>query len=146
MFALFGVDPEKLIDLWPTAPFLGSNKSNGLDKVQEVPTVKDALLSENENGAEVAAEVISDVEFELVSGGCVANGGPASEADALLIELRRAKIEMVRQKTKLLGIQVEIATMELAERRLKILLPPSASIESSAHAEKELPKKVRRVR
>lgn len=100
MFQLVGVDRENLCDLWPDAPFLNVKKSS-----VDIGKEKDSNVSDVG-----ANDVGSDLpEKDLV--------GRSTESERLLDTLRRKKILKVSRQNKLLAIQIEIAEIELSERR-----------------------------
>lgn len=97
MFRMFGVHRETLVDLWPNRPFLGTEKV--VVKTEEVLPVKKVIVADEKSEEKCR---------------CV-------YADESCVELRRAKAESLRRKTKLVNIQIDLATIELAERRKKYL-------------------------
>lgn len=114
MFELFGVDRETLANKWAKNPFLDVRRSSA----------KRARLCEpdddNENNecAEKDGDTISQKELDT------------SESDALLCELRRAKLSLVREKTKWYKMQNEIAKLDLAQRQsVSAVNPPVAQKE-----------------
>lgn len=102
MFELFGVDPATLTNKWAKNPFLGVRRSF-VKKVQ-------ACDPDGENGDEERDE---DDDASSVG----AEGNDNSENDVLLVELREAKLNLVREKIKWYRLQNEIAEMDLATRQ-----------------------------
>lgn len=100
MFTLYGVDREKLCDLWPDEPFLNSKDPAGAKCVDEIKC----------DDVQVAPEIVPAVDVDAV----------VPSGDILLKELREAKIEKIRQQTKLIKIQLEIAAIELTQRRASL--------------------------
>lgn len=103
MFDLFGVDRETLTNKWVKNPFLDVRQSS----------VKKARLSEPDERGEIE-ECVEEGD-DVVS--VAAEKIDIFESDALSIELRKAKLDLVREKTKWYRLQIEIAKMDLADRQ-----------------------------
>lgn len=109
MFQLVGVDREKLCDLWPDAPFLNIKKSSVDD------SSKNGDVSERERNTDVSDVDVDDVANVVESEGKTV--GRVNESERLLNILRRKKILKLSRQNKLLALQLEIAEIDLAERR-----------------------------
>lgn len=94
---------EKLCDLWPEDPFLDKGGPSLVKRTKYLPK------EDTEDVAVVDAELVEMGVAETV----------ISESDALLVEVRRAKLEKLGRQTQLLNLHIEIAQLDLAERRAK---------------------------
>lgn len=88
MFKIFGVDPVKLVDRWPLHPFLNI----GISSVKRMRL--DASGDEAADGVDTTQIGNSPTDRQADACAC------GSEANALLVELRQAKLELIREKIK----------------------------------------------
>lgn len=88
MFRIFGVDPVKLVDKWPLHPFLNV----GFSSVKRMRL--DVSGDEDAEGVEPTS-IESTVSGKRADA-CACGSG----ASALLVELRQAKLELIREQIK----------------------------------------------
>lgn len=97
LFDVYGVDPEQLCDLWAEQPFLGGPPLVTGDSGESVGEGVDAM-----DAVEETVEVLAVGE---------------SMVDTLARDVQIAMLEKLRKQSQLLDIQIEIATLDLANKR-----------------------------
>lgn len=108
LFEIFGVDRERLCDLWADQPFLGVSAALVVGDVVPGGAGDGEVFGQNMDlGEEVA--IGEPVEIVTV--------GNMPELDSLSRDIQLAKLEKLRKQNLLLDIQLELATLELAAKR-----------------------------
>lgn len=115
LFDIYGVDREDLSNLWPKNPFLKRARFEAVVDLDEGSSTKMPKLIE---AAEV--ELVNVVCAVGNDGGGVGVAGYVAdvpESEALLLEMRRLKIENLKKTSMLLDFQIQLAAFEMAAKR-----------------------------
>lgn len=110
-FRIYGIDRENLCDLADPTKLFKEPYPVSFDQVVSTgvsaPVVRREISSSSSEGADVAdgADVVEEVSLDT--------------------QIREAQLEYYKRKTKLVNVQIDIATFDLFERRKKLLTPPT---------------------